>query len=258
MSNGRGSALFLFILLFCTLSVFAEKEILTVAAAANLASAIPGINAVFEKTHPGVTIHTSIGSSGALTAQILNGAPYDVFLSADMSFPRKIDSLGGAAGPPELYALGCLVLVSRVDYVSSSAEELVLQSTGPVVIPNPQVAPYGRAALEFLQAAGLFTLTESRIAYTENISQTVRMILATDGVGFISKSALLSLVKKQKKSSPYFWFEIDSSLYSPIRQGCIITLQGRGNVWARKYLDFLISGEGKELLRLQGYRIETE
>ena len=245
-------------LLICSVTVFAEKGALTVAAAANLATTIPEINAAFEKSHPGVRVQTTIGSSGALTAQILNGAPFDVFLSADMRFPEQIYLRGGAVEPPELYALGKLVLVSRVRYSPETVEDFLVNSEGPVVIPNPRVAPYGSAALEFLKTAGIYDLVQTRIAYTENIPQTVRMVLATDGLGFISKSAFLSLNKKEKKSSPYIWFEIDPETYKPIRQGGIITLYGKNNPWARKYLDFLILGEGRRFLRANGYHVEAD
>ena len=255
---GRRFFLSALILAVSILPVCAERGSLTVAVSANLASVIPEINSVFEDGRQGVKLYTSIGSSGALSAQILNGAPFDVFLSADMNFPEKIDLLGGAAKPPQLYALGILVLVSRVENIYSTAAEFILNSTGPVIIPNPRVAPYGKAALEFLKAAGLYDAVEPRIAFTENIAQTVGMIISSDGIGFISKSALLSLKKKEKKSTSYTWFEIDPSLYSLIRQGLIITTHGKGNPWAMIYLDFIIHGEGRSLLASSGYQIPSK
>jgi molybdate transport system substrate-binding protein len=253
----RRGLIVLCILFYSVSAAFTDDNVLTVAAAANLASSLPTINGAFKEHYPGVSVKAVTGSSGALSAQILNGAPFDLFLSADMSFPNRIFREGGASAPPEFYAEGILVLVSAQPAEAATLEDFILTTEGPVIIPNPQVAPYGKAAVEFLKSTGLYDIVESRIAYTQNITQTVHMILSTAGIGFISKSALHALETRNRGTRVYTSFEVDPSHHDPIRQGCIITNFGKSNPWARRYVDFLILGEGRMLLQELGYRIDS-
>ena len=153
-------------------SLFAGE--INIAVAANVSTVIEPLKEAFSKTHPDTKINVILGSSGKLTAQISSGAPYQLFLSANMIYPQKLYDENLTVDAPKMYAKGALALLSNKarDFNTSLAvleEEDILK----IAIANPKTAPYGKAAVEALQKAQLYEKLESKLVYGESVSQTV-------------------------------------------------------------------------------------
>lgn len=225
----------------------------SVVAAANLTYVLAPLNAAYSKGDPTVTVTSEIGASGSLVAQISNGAPYDVFLSADMDFPRKLIAAGGADGPSLVtFAFGRLVLwTTRKDLVLDSVEGVLRDpSVHKIAIANPKSAPYGRAAEEALAALGLAAEAAPRTVFGENITQTAQFVSSGNAdAGFVAYSLVVAPNLKEKG----LWIEVPASLYKPIAQGAVLTKKGASNPAARRYLQFLGSPEARAVFTKFGY-----
>ncbi len=228
-------------------------EHVTVAAAANLVYVLEPLNAAFAKVMPECEVRCEVGASGSLVAQIENGAPYDVFLSADTDYPKKLAN-AGAADPKSMkvFARGRLVL-----WTFSPALEL--SGVGPAVssamvkklaIANPDTAPYGRAAKEALEHLGLTVLATPKLVFGENVSQTAQYVSSGNAdAGFVALSLVLSPKLKDKGR----WIEVPTAIYTPILQAGILTNRGGPNPGARKYLEFLLGAEAQDIFARYGY-----
>jgi molybdate transport system substrate-binding protein len=231
------------------------QEHVSVAAAANLVFVLEPLNAGFEKANPDVSVTDTIGASGSLVSQIENGAPYDVFLSADLQYPRKLIGAGGAE-PKSLvvFAMGRLVLwTTRPDLDLSTVLSAV---RSPLVkrlaIANPATAPYGRAAEEALARLGIAEDVRTRLVFGENISQTAEFVMSGNAdAGFVA----LSLVLSPKLRDKGRWLEVPPGTYAPIAQGGVLTLRGAGNPAARRYLAYLASPPARAVFVRFGYGI---
>jgi molybdate transport system substrate-binding protein len=230
-------------------------EHVSVAAAANLVYVLDPLNAEFERIHPDVVVTSEIGASGSLVAQIINGAPYDVFLSADLDYPKKLVKAGEAQGSSlVVFAVGKLVLwTTRPGIDPSSIESVVLNpSVGRLAIANPATAPYGRAAEETLARLGLAERAKSKLVFGENITQTAQYVSSGNvDAGFVA----LSLVLSPKLKGEGRWFLVPAALYAPIEQGGVLTARGAANAAARRYLDFLTSPAARKLFVQFGYGV---
>ena len=228
-------------------------EQVSVAAAANLAYVLEPLNAAFMASDPGVSVTSATGASGGLVAQINNGAPFDVFLSADLDFPRKLIAAGGAGGSsPVTFAFGRLVLwTTRADLTLGSVESAVRDpSVRKVAIANPRTAPYGLAAQEVLARLGLSGDAGPKIVVGENITQTAQFVSSGNAdIGFVALSLVVAPNLKEKGR----WIEIPRSLYPPIAQGAVLTKRGASNPAARRYLEFLASKAAREVFARFGY-----
>lgn len=229
-------------------------EPLSIAAAANLAYVLKPLNAAFAAANPGVAITSQTGASGSLVAQIVNGAPFDVFLSADVEFPRKLIRAGGAEKTSlAIFAYGKLVLWTARESPGPFADVTqVIQEPGihKVAIANPETAPYGRAALETLQKLNLLPAVRPKLVTGENIGMTAEYVsTGAADVGFVA----LSLLKSPSKPPAGRWFEVPPELYTPIAQAAVITNQGRDNASAKRYLAFLASAPARDCFRTFGY-----
>src|SRR5208282_104275 len=168
----------------------ADREI-NVAAAADLNAALQEVAASYEK-RPGVAVKLSFGASGALTQQIQNGAPFDIFFSADMDYPRQLIAGGQAdSATLYLYAVGRLVLWvpkdSRLDVERKGLDVLLYPGVKKISIANPQHAPYGRAAVAALKHYGLYEKVSDRLVLGENISQAAQFVESGNAqVGFVA------------------------------------------------------------------------
>ena len=233
-------------------SVSASEHV-AVAAAANLVYVLEPLDAAFAKAEPDVKVTREIGASGSLVAQIENGAPYDVFLSADLDFPRRLVKAGGARGSSlTTFAIGRLVLwTTRPGLDLPSVPSVVRDpSVRRLAIANPQTAPYGRAALEVLSKLGLSGDAKPKLVFGENITQTAQYVFSGNvDAGFVA----LSLVVSPKLKDKGRWLEVPSSLYAPIEQGAVLTVPGGSNPAARRYLDFLKSPEARRIFSRFGY-----
>ncbi len=234
----------LLLIFFFFTSLFAKE--LTVAVAANVTYAINDLVNEFKKTNPGVNVRVILGSSGKLTAQIQNNAPYDLFLSANMKYPKYLYEKGLAYTKPVVYAKGAIAFVSFKHDLKSIKD---IESLQNVAVPNPKLAPYGAASIEFLRNSHI---NPKNIIYTQTITQALSYaITATDGA-FIAKSALYSPKLNMKKSV----LEIPSKFYTPIKQGMVILTKAKDNMDAYKFFVFMLSKPAQKILKKYGYIVE--
>jgi molybdate transport system substrate-binding protein len=215
---------------------------LKVAAAANLQSVITVLQKDF-KQRTNIDIDPIVGSSGKLVAQIKNGAPYDVFLSADMSFPETLYKDGLSAKAPVVYALGNLIICSTKDIGFKK-----------IAIANPEVAPYGLAASTLLKKKGILDNVKSKMVYGESISQVNTYI--TTGVVDVGFT-MQALVKDPANKTKLFWKLIDPKTYTPIQQGLVILKHGETNPDAEKFYNYILSADAKHIFEQYGYRIQN-
>jgi molybdate transport system substrate-binding protein len=226
---------------------------LSIAAAANLTYALDGLDAEYAKVSPGVRITTALGASGSLVAQISNGAPYDVFLSADLKFAQKLVSLGHAgASSLTPFAVGRLVLWTVKPGVDVSDVSATVRSPSVHVlaIANAESAPYGRAAKQALVRLALWDAAQSKLVTSEDISQATEFVETGNAdAGFVA----LSLVMSPRLNGKGRWTEVPPGLYEPLIQEAVITARGAGNPEATRYVAFLRSEAAAKVLESFGY-----
>jgi len=229
---------------------------LLVAAAADLNPALDDIAQQFEKK-AGVRVKLSFGASGALTQQIQNGAPFDLFFSADMDYPKRLISAGQAdAASLYQYSLGKLVLwvpaSSPLDVEHKGMAALLDSSVKKIAIANPQHAPYGRAAVAALKHAGLYDRLADRFVMGENVSQTAQFAESGNAqAGFVALAHALSpAVKRMGK----FWV-IPADNYPPLEQGVVVLNRSHHKKEAADFLEYLRTKEASDVLRDYGFTI---
>lgn len=224
---------------------------LRVAAAADLEPVLPPLLVQFEK-NTGIRAEATYQSSATLTMQIENGAPFDVFLSADLSFPKRLIDAGLAdSTTPITYARGTLVLWERKDshLPPPSLDLLRSPALKRLAIANPDRAPYGRAAVAALQRLKLYDSLKPRIVTAENIAQAAQFVdSANADAGLISLTSALT----QRLSADGSYFVMPRDLYPPIEQGAVIVSKTKQRAAARKLLDFLLSPDVQAELAKSG------
>ncbi|MGI9531976.1 molybdate ABC transporter substrate-binding protein [Lutimonas sp.] len=227
-----------------------KKDSFTIAAAANMQFVIYELaNAFYEKS--GISSEVILGSSGKLTAQIVEGAPFDLFLSADIKYPNELFKKGFSVDQPEVYAYGSLVLWTLKDDLVPDLEVLTSGQVKHVAMGNPKTAPYGVAAMQVLNHTDLYATISSKIVYGESVSQTNQFIISQAAeIGFTSKSVVLSSQMEHEGS----WEVLDKELYNPMAQAMVI-LNNREiyKEEAVQFKEFMLSLEGKEILHKFGY-----
>ena len=228
---------------------------LTVAAAANMQFAMEELTRAFlEDTD--IECETIISSSGKLTAQIKEGAPFDIFVSADMKYPNDLFENGFTTGEPDIYGYGKLVLWSMYEGVAPTIDLLTSEKISHIALANPKIAPYGVAAREVLKHHGIWERVQDKLVYGESIAQTNQFITSKAAeMGFTAKSVVLSPALNSKGR----WRELNPDTYTPIAQG-IVLLKGRESQQAKaqKFRDFLFSAKGKKILNKFGYSTSNE
>lgn len=231
--------------------VFAQN--LRVAAAANLQSVITVLQKDF-KQRSGIQIEPIVGSSGKLVAQIKNGAPFDVFLSADMTFPAALHKDGFALQVPVIYAYGSLIICSTKDIgFENWPRTLLTNRVKKIAIANPSIAPYGLAAQQALQHKGILDNIKNKMVYGESISQ-VNTYITTGSVevGFTTQA----LIKDPANKTILHWRIIDPKLYSPIAQGMVILKNSPNKANAQKFFSYLQSADAKKIFAQFGYNVK--
>lgn len=222
-----------------------------VAVAANFAEPIKAIAAVLQKTS-GHTLKISTGASGAFYTQIKNGAPFDVFLSADNERPEMLEKDGLAqSGTRFTYATGKLVLWSvKPGRVDGQGAVLKASDLGKVAFANPKTAPYGAAALQVLDKLGLKDALAPKLVQGESIGQTFNFVKTGNAdVGFVAMSQVLEGGQLKEGS---MWV-IPQTQYDAIRQDAVLLKKGAGNEAAKALLQLLQSPNIKDLIRSYGY-----
>ncbi len=240
--------------LMAMISASALAEELLVAAASDLSFVLPEINKAFETNHPGVSVKVSLGSSGNFYAQIQNGAPYQVFMSADEKYPRDLIARGNAlADSYNVYGTGRIALWTMKPEVnlSSGLSGLTDVRVAKIAIANPAHAPYGRAAEAAFKKQGVWEALQPKLVYGENISQTAQFVQTGNvDVGVVA----MSLVLSPKMRGVGRWAEISSALYPALVQAAVVTKAGENSAIARDFVKFLDTAEARDLLQKYGFR----
>jgi molybdate transport system substrate-binding protein len=229
---------------------------INIAVAANVSYAIEELKAEFAKISPDTKVQVTLGSSGKLTAQIKNGAPYGLFMAANMKYPEALHADGIAVTKPVVYAQGALAYLSAKPTDFSKGINLVAEKNiKKVAIANPKTAPYGKAAVEAMKNGGVFEAVEKKFVYAESISQTVTYAVTAADIGFIAKSSLYSDKMKRYKEEVN-WKAVDPKLYTPIKQGIVTLKNGADNAEYKAFYDFILSEKAKTVFKNYGYIVQ--
>ena len=238
----------------------ARERLVRVAAAADLRYALDEIGAAFHRRHPDITLQVSYGSSGNFFAQLSNRAPFDIFFSADVDYPRKLIEQGLAAQDTAFsYAVGRLVIwaprASRLALERLGMQALVDPSVRKIAIANPKHAPYGRAAEAAMQTFGVYEKVRAQLVYGENIAQTAQFIqTGSADIGIIALALALAPILKE---AGQYW-EIPLDAYPRIEQGGVILAWATDVAAARDLRALVLGTEGKDVLRRYGFFLPGE
>ncbi len=239
--KSKGDFMRIFLSLFLLLSTFCFAEKIRVLAAANVAKALNQIKASYLETHPNDRIEITYVVSGKAYAQIKAGAPVDLFVSADTNYPQRLyeDNLGTQ---PVVYARGLLVLFSKSQELNSIDD--ILQAKN-IAVPNPELAPYGSAAVAAINKLGYTQQVMDKLRFAESVSQAIQWVnKKTADMGF----GALSMMDENTH-----YIDVDPSLYQPIDQALTITKRGQKSNLAKDFADFIV--QSKKTLKLYGYTI---
>jgi molybdate transport system substrate-binding protein len=233
-------------------------EPLAIAAASDLVYCLEEVNKTLAKTHPEVVINVTTGSSGNFFAQIKNGAPFDLFLSADVQYPRDLIKAGLADEKSlTIYAVGRIALwTTKADVdVSKGLSVITTDAVRKLAIANPDHAPYGRAAKAALEHEKIWLLLTNKVVLGENISATTQLVETGNAeAGIVALSLLLS----PKLANKGHYWEIPESLHPRLEQAAVITNKGIKHPQAQLYLDFLRSEDARRVFDRYGFRLPRE
>ena len=240
-------------LIATSLSISCENKSpnkITIATSANMQFVMKELVDDF-KLRTNIDCDLVIGSSGKLTAQITEGAPYNLFVAANMKYPEYIYSQGLSPTPPEIYAYGKLVLWSVDPSINPSLDLLKSEAIDKIAIANPQTAPYGEAAIEVLKNHSLMDSVKQKLVYGESIAQTNQFIVTEAAtLGFTSLSVVSSELMRGKGK----WILIEKEDYNSIAQGVIlIKMNDKLDKMAMAFYSYLFSEEASLILEEFGY-----
>lgn len=244
------------VLALCLLPFTASADEINVAVAANFMAAMNDIAAAFEKK-TGHMLSLSFGSSGKFYAQIKNGAPLQIFLSADAEHPLQLEQDGLAvAGTRFTYAHGTLALWSaRSGFVDATGAVLKQGQFNKLAIANPRLAPYGQAAMEVLRHLGIAEAMQAKLVQGENIAQTYQFVETGNAeLGFV---ALSQLIGKDGIKAGSAWI-VPANMHKTIHQDAVLLKTGAGNQAALELLRFLRSEKAKSIIASYGYQTAAE
>jgi molybdate transport system substrate-binding protein len=242
--------LFVFAVL-CACSRSPEPRTLRVAAASDLNFALPEISSAFEREHPGARVQASFGSSGSIYSQIANGAPYDIFLSADVDYPRRLAAAGhGVRNSLFIYGAGRLALWVVAGSRFDPAAALRGGDIRRLAIANPQHAPYGRAAEAALRSFGVYEAFEKKLVFGENVSQTMEFVASG-----AADAGLIPLALAAAPQAAGRYWEIPRSAYPRLEQAGVII---KDTPDARAFRSFLLGNAGRAILKRSGFLLPEE
>lgn len=255
MTRFKGLCLALLVALTCSAE---PPGRLAIAAAADLQFALTEVKAAFTKAQPGLEVAITYGSSGNFYTQLTNKAPFDLFLSADLDYPKKLVAAGLADGSTAFrYSRGRLVLWvpkgSPIPLEQLGMRALLHPAARKVAIANPRHAPYGKAAEAALRKLGLLDALAPRLVFGENIGQTAQFVqTGAADIGILA----LSLAKAPALAATGRTFEVPPDAYPPLDQGGVILNHARNRAAALAFRDFLRSPQGLAILRRYGFTTE--
>ena len=228
------------------------KEI-RIAAAADLKFAMGELSEQFEKQR-GTKVDVTFGSSGNFFSQIQNGAPFDLFFSADIEYPRKLEAAGFAEpGTLYEYAIGRLVIWmpadAKVDVAKEGWNALLDASIDKIAIANPEHAPYGRAAVAALQSSGVYERVKSKLVYGESISQAAQFVQSRSAqAGIVALSLAVSPAMRDGKR-----WDIPAEMHPKLEQGAIVLKDAKNKDAARAFLEFVKSASSRTIFAKYGF-----
>ncbi|WP_440997731.1 molybdate ABC transporter substrate-binding protein [Arhodomonas sp. SL1] len=227
---------------------------LRIAAASDLKYALAEIAEGFRAEHPDARIDVIYGSSGKFATQIRNGAPFDLYFSADIAYPRSLHEEGYTGGPPRPYAVGRVVLwVTQSGLEGLSLAGLPEQEEiRKLAIANPQHAPYGKRGKEALEHAGVWAEIQPRLVMGENIAQTAQFV--DSGVAEAGIVAL-SLVKSPPLRDKGSWSLIPAEWHQPLEQGYVVTARGADNPLAGAFAEYIADESARAVMRRYGFAL---
>ncbi len=239
--------------MMCTLNISAHAEQVSVAVASSFSAPMKKLSADFEQS-TGHTVRLSFGATGMLYAQIKNGAPYDVFLAADMDTPARLEKEGNAvSGTRFTYAIGNLVLWSaQRNLVDANGDILKTGNFKHLALASPKLAPYGAAAIETMTKLGLIEALQAKFVQGDNLSQTFSFIDTGNAeLGFIALSQIYANGKIKSGSA---WI-IPAHLHSPIRQDAVQLSRAKDNKAATALIEYLQTKKVKVIISSFGYAL---
>jgi molybdate transport system substrate-binding protein len=240
---------------FSSATAGAAAQSITVAAAADLQTVMPTLAAQFQKA-TGRTVKLTFGSSGNFFSQIQNGAPFDLFFSADIDYPRRLEAAGLVEpGSAVTYGTGRIVVWSRKDGrtdLKRGLESLLDAGVRRVAIANPEHAPYGRAAVAALRHEQLYERVRTKLILGESVSQAAQFVDSGNAdAGIIALS--LALAPALKDSGTFY--EIPASFYPPLEQAAVIIKASPNKALAREFLAFLRTPDAVRLMQTFGFAL---
>lgn len=243
------------VLFAAVLAAGASAAEIAVAAAADLKFALDELVREYHERTPDTTIQVTYGSSGSFYAQLQNQAPFDLYFSADVEYPRKLAAGGHALDDAVfLYAVGRIVVwvpnASPIDVAGLGIQSLLAPTVRKIAIANPRHAPYGVAALAAMKGLGVFSQSEPKLVFGENIAQTAQFVQS--GAADIGIIALALSIAPQMRGAGRYW-EIPLDAYPAMEQGGMIAKWTKDAPAARSFRDFALGPHGREVLRRYGF-----
>lgn len=248
----RSILVWIFVLLVCPYALAEPAAPVLVAVAANFTGTCEKIAAMFQQAH-GTDVTISSGSTGKLVAQIVNGGPYQVFLSADTAHVEQLLSQGAAVtGTRRTYAVGRLALYCASRAVNGDADWLQRNEITHLAIANPETAPYGKAAVSFLSSSGLWETFRDRIVYGENIAQTYQFVQSSAAeAGFVAYSQVIG-------TAPEHYWLVPKDKHAELRQDAVLLDAGKDSASAMAFIAFLSSEKVRALIAESGYDLPSQ
>jgi molybdate transport system substrate-binding protein len=229
-------------------SIQANPQSVKIAAAGNLRYILDEIKIAYDTKNPQVKIDITLGVSGALTQQIMNGAGFDIFMAADKVFPDKLKDQGYTTGDVKTYAFGKLVLWSNTVDVSKGIDIITDNSVKRIAIAKPEVAPYGARAVECLKYYNLFDKVKDKIVYADNIAQAAQFAQTGNAeIGFLA----MALVFAPDMKGTYYI--LDTKSYKPVEQAMVQIKTWQSNPEASKFMNYVLSNDCKPIFEKYGF-----
>ena len=240
------------LLIFC-LSIFfvsAQSQTLTLAVAANFRDPMNEIIRAFRKENPDIAVRPVFGSSGSLYQQISHNAPFDIYFSANTRYPDELFKQGRACDTPKIYALGKLILWSRDQQVDNGMKVLKDKNIRKIAIANPDLAPYGKGAVESLRHAGIYEVVQNKLVIADNIAQAAQFTISGNAdAGLLAYSQLYSPAINGKGS----YYVIPENYYNPIQQAVVVVCSDKKNTAAVQFMDYMKSKTAEKIILRYGY-----
>jgi molybdate transport system substrate-binding protein len=241
----------LLILISLVLCISMQAQTVRIAAAGNLRYILDEIKEKYQAQSPKAKIDVVLGASGALTQQILNGANFDVFMSADKIYPDKLKSQGAAVGEVKTYAFGKLVLWSNTLDVSKGIEMLTDKSVTRIAVAKPDVAPYGARAIECLKYYGIYEKVKEKLVFADNIAQAAQFAQSGNAeVAFLAQALVFAPDLKGK------FVYLDPKCYKPVEQACVLLKTWERNPEATRFMKFILSPACKPIFEKYGFTVK--